>query len=180
MPRETGIDEFFKPEDAGCWNCVVERQHPARGDFLSTSLFNFVPTRIAVGGIFEFDSPTSTFPARRGLTTRTSTHPAVFRELLNTFTTGTVWHPSSHARDQRRLSCGFDLPPSSRGRSLPHRISNTSSTRSRDARRAEHGSITPRPARLDRLHRFPSYRQYRRCPPTKTRFERLDDPTAEE
>jgi len=28
-----GVIESVTHEDAGCWNCVYERQHPARGDF---------------------------------------------------------------------------------------------------------------------------------------------------
>jgi len=31
--RYEGVIESVTHEDAGCWNCVYERQHPARGDF---------------------------------------------------------------------------------------------------------------------------------------------------
>ncbi|WP_218143696.1 hypothetical protein, partial [Halohasta litchfieldiae] len=33
IETDEGVIESVTHEDAGCWNCVYERQHPARGDF---------------------------------------------------------------------------------------------------------------------------------------------------
>jgi len=33
LRNQEGVIESVTHEDAGCWNCVYERQHPARGEF---------------------------------------------------------------------------------------------------------------------------------------------------
>jgi len=103
---------------------------------------------------FDFLEEFDVFAARRG---RTRDHhpPALFRAFLHCYYKN-VYGIRPVTRELQNtvvwLSCGFDRPPSRRGRSLPHR---PRTRRRRGSTFAEQAlSVGPRPARLDLLHRF--------------------------
>jgi len=152
-----GVAESVTHEDAGCWNCVYERQHPARETSID-EFFNVMATEtLALFEHLEFDflEEFDVFaPARRGehRSSPTSTLPSVPALLLQE----RLRHPSSHARtpEHGRLARLWlrSTAVERRGRSLPSPTSNTSSTRSSTAsssRRCRRGLLD-----LTLLHRF--------------------------